>query len=442
MKRPTLLSLLALGAIALPSAAPSQTLHTSLKTESVDETYFHFSDLINSFQLNPLLFGTPISYLALGVGVVESLQGGCAQFDHWLVDLAANSFSLRLEAEALSRVMQGAAGAAAEFGANGFEHDGILQQLIPQITPCDMKPIMRLARMGGSIDAYAAHVGTAPYPKKTRRASFRLLRDIVIENDSSSAIELPVRITGEVFAARAWGWDPKKTFATADLTVSGTVAGQAFNDNAHTLAQTAIPETDSIDLVRRITVAPGRGRFVIHVDINAEAETVVQAKSAGIGGSLADSATAGVDFPDIEIGNFTGPNGTDLPPGVRIYDQSDGSSYADTRPWPGAPNLVFGYKLSRDTATNEIICTVALTNTGDGEAQDVRITGVILRNVVPPKQLPAVIGRLVPERPANRADRTFRFPASTGPKGAQTLLRLNGTRVGGTFGSSFRVVLP
>jgi hypothetical protein len=264
----------------------------------------------------------------------------------------------------------------------------------------------------------------------------------VVENTSSSPIELPISISGYVIAAEAFGWTPF-TYAKAKLRVHGTIGGQAFNEGAEVESSGIFPEERSIDVTRRITVAPGAGRYTIHIDISGEAETDVQAKSAGLFGALADSATAGVEFPNsIDIGNFTGPNGTPLPAGVLIYDSEDGSLYADTRVFPGAPNFKTTVTLSRDSQTNEVIANVTVTNLGPGEGQSVQLTGATLAGRGTTMSLPQFIGRLIPILPFGEATRTFRFPASVGARGTRTLLRVNGTWAGGTFGGSLRVTLP
>jgi|GEM_PF-2485621 len=433
------LSLTPLALLSLNKPAQAQCT-TTISVESIDETYFTYSDLLSSIVLNPILLPVHPA-LAQGVGLAEAIQSGCANIDFWSFRVSDGSFDFQFDT-GVPRI--GMAGF--DFGRDGVVLNGSPQNFFTQnldIGPCRPMPITRLIYMGGGVNVFAAHVGTAPYPRKIRKATYHTCRDIVVENNSNSPIELPVSISGSVIAAEAFGWT-ERTFAKAKLRVHGTIAGQGFDEKAEVESSGPVfPEEGNINVTRRIMVAPNTGRHTIRIDISGEAETDVQAKSAGLFGSLTDSVTAAVEFPNsIVIGNFTGSNGSPLPVGVRIYDAADGSLYADTRVFPGTPNLQTTVSLRRDTSTNEVIADVSVKNIGVGEALGVRVTEAALNNRPSSTSLPQSIGRLIPELPAGLAVRTFRFPAAVGTRGTRTTLRINGTRNGGSFGGTFRVTLP
>lgn len=296
---------------------------TELSIESRDELYFYTSDLLGAVQLNPVLLPVPV-LLQPAVGLIESLQSGCPSINLWGVNVtgnAPNSFK-----NVFSAVIPGIAGLAAEAASEGLSINGLNKSSSPTVSPCGM-PYQTIMHLGGSANLYVAHLGSGPYRKKIARAKFHTCRDMVIENNSTETIELPVKIQGSVFAAGSFALDDN-TFGHALLHVWGSIDSQPFDEITEVKAADIFPADGTIDIVRRFIVATGQGRYSIHLDVNAESLTEVQAKGGGLFGSVTASATAGVDFPhSIEIGRFTGKNGGLLPAGVRIYDANDQTSF-------------------------------------------------------------------------------------------------------------------
>jgi hypothetical protein len=95
--------------------------------------------------------------------------------------------------------------------------------------------------------------------------------------------------------------------------------------------------------------------------------------------------------------------------------------------------------LARDAVTNEIVASVAVTNTGGTAASNVVLTSILLGSSATITTLPIALGDIAPGATATAV---VRFPGTLGPPGMATVLRVVGTFADGTLGGSFRVVLP
>ena len=212
--------------------------------------------------------------------------------------------------------------------------NGIAQNLIPTVIPCNLSPITRssLFHFGGVIRAEAFHLLLAAYPRFIRRGQFSHCINVVIENGSSQPIELPIQIAGSLYGSQDFG-DQSKSFANGRLRVWGSVGNESFDRSVTNSIVNSIFEESTINEVVRMTVAPGTGRHTASITVFGMAELVLQAKSTGPFGFIGSKALAGIDFPNsIDVGMFTGPNGTPLPPGVKITDEETGVVYANTLP--------------------------------------------------------------------------------------------------------------
>lgn len=296
-----------------------------LSVEARDQS-FHYgtNDLINSIPIFP----SPIpAFVSNGIGLIEAYRSGCIDVQWW-------GFSLTFpDAEFNWRqVIRRAASAGFNFGRDGVTINGVRQLLSPTITSCEPILLAQLDYITGSADLYTFHVGTGPFPRKIRKAHFTTCRDLVIENNSQQVLEIPVHISGSVLAAESFG-DNDRTYGKAQLRMWGSVDGQSFSEGTPLIeSQSVIPVEASVNVTRRFVVAPGPGAYTIRIAIQAEAYAEVQAKSTGLFGFLSGAATAVVLFPEtIRIGYITGPNGSPLPRGVRIFDPDSSSFFADTR---------------------------------------------------------------------------------------------------------------
>lgn len=318
-------------ALGLGCLAPGRAqCTTSVEMESRDEIYFYDSDLLSAVQLNPILL-TVSPFLQPAVGLVESLQTGCATVNIFGFQVSGDpdhAFSFDF-----STTLSGVAGVAGEFGQNGISFNGAKQVLFPTISPCNRVPYQTITHLGGSGSLYVVHAGNGPYKKKITRAMFHTCRDVVVENPGAGPVELPVKVQGGVFAAGSFALDDF-TFGHARLHAWGQIGGSGFDETTDVRAADVVPVDGGIDVVRRFVIAPGSTRAVVHIEVSAEALVEVQAKGGGLFGLITASATAGVDFPNsIEIGRPTGPNGGPLPAGVRVQDERDpGTYYAMTAP--------------------------------------------------------------------------------------------------------------
>jgi hypothetical protein len=92
--------------------------------------------------------------------------------------------------------------------------------------------------------------------------------------------------------------------------------------------------------------------------------------------------------------------------------------------------------LSKVTGGYQMVVTV--TNTGNVTAPSVQLTGATLGSASS-TSIPESLGDIAS---GGSASVTLTFPASAGADGAGTVERLSGTYTGGSFGGSFRAVLP
>ncbi len=104
---------------------------------------------------------------------------------------------------------------------------------------------------------------------------------------------------------------------------------------------------------------------------------------------------------------------------------------------PQATALSVRHVLSRDAAANQLVATLTIANTGTSTAVNVRLTGAVLGS--PASSALPTLGSIPP---GGSTSVVVRFPGSAGAPGAATLLRVDGSYTGGTFGGSFRVTLP
>jgi hypothetical protein len=111
-------------------------------------------------------------------------------------------------------------------------------------------------------------------------------------------------------------------------------------------------------------------------------------------------------------------------------------SVANTAP----PSVVLTvvHSLSRNPVTNRVIANIMVTNSGTATATNAMLTNALLATAGPISDLPT-LGSIAPGATATAI---LRFPGTVGPPGARSILRVNGTYSGGTFGGSFRVILP
>jgi hypothetical protein len=94
--------------------------------------------------------------------------------------------------------------------------------------------------------------------------------------------------------------------------------------------------------------------------------------------------------------------------------------------------------LVRDPATNDIVASIQVTNTGSTTAFNVALSSALLGTTTPSVP-PPLIGPLAPGASANVI---IRFPASAGTPGTPGVLRLVLSYDGGSGGGSLRVVVP
>jgi len=422
-------------ALPVPCSAQSSGVPT-LTVDAYEERYnFTLTELIDTL---PIEFDL-LTRLRPGVAAAEAILEGCANFSLLSHTFTADDGSINVKADIFSVV-----GSIVNpiINGKGFNPK-------PEFGPCPSPVIERLTHVSGGISLYDFHVGTGLVRKKVRKATFTLSNRLVIEADSNVDLEVPVAVSGSVFAAESFG-DFFKQYGKAKLEMSGSIGGESFSpEPAEVESITTLPEQATISFSKRFLVPRGTGRRTIQISATGKAEVEIRAKSGGQFGQLAGAVTAGADFPgSFLIGAVTGPGGTPLPANVRIYDADTGAVYADTRVFLGNPNVQTTATLTRDTATNEVVAKVTFTNSGPGEARNMQITSATLNSKAASAAMPFLVGRLIPLgqllpiAPGPAPVVTLRFPASVGPPGTRTTLRINGTRAGGSFGGTFRVILP
>jgi len=105
---------------------------------------------------------------------------------------------------------------------------------------------------------------------------------------------------------------------------------------------------------------------------------------------------------------------------------------------PLPANLAVQPSLSRDPITNEVVASLAVSNTGGGTAGNVQFTAVLLNSTATSTALPN-LGSIAPGGSANTS---VRFPGGGFTSGSAAVLRVTGSYNGGSFTSTSRVTIP
>jgi hypothetical protein len=101
--------------------------------------------------------------------------------------------------------------------------------------------------------------------------------------------------------------------------------------------------------------------------------------------------------------------------------------------------LVVTKTLARDRATQQVLVTVAVANTGGTAAQNVQVTLAKINTTATITALPVSLGAI---GSGGVGYATLRFPANVGTSGAAAALTVGGTYTGGSFSGASRITLP
>ncbi len=105
----------------------------------------------------------------------------------------------------------------------------------------------------------------------------------------------------------------------------------------------------------------------------------------------------------------------------------------------GLPHLTASATLSRDALTQEVVASVAVTNSGTADASSVQLTRAFLGGKVPTTVLPVSVGTVA----AGSSVRvTLRFPSSVGAGGSSSVLSVGGVYPGYSFTTQQTLTLP
>lgn len=194
--------------------------------------------------------------------------------------------------------------------------------------PCTFGITEDLGVLRGNISLYSFAVGggsSGGFEVK-RRAIGELAFDDVLDVTSPrpQSLEMPLSISGSVFAAESFG-DPERNEGTASLSMSGSVAGTAVNEQVSVTSDSIFPAEGSINVARRIPVNVGTGSSAVSVHVLCRSEVISTAVSTGFFGSISGAVTAGADFPNsIHIGTLRTVGGGPLAPGTVVRLRSTG----------------------------------------------------------------------------------------------------------------------
>lgn len=221
--------------------------------------------------------------------------------------------------------------------------NGEADKFKPDYNPCDERPMLTLAHLGGDLSGTVTDFGVGVYPRRITEGKLHLCRNFVVENASGTSVELPLSVSGNIYFEGGIAADDavgRKNYAKAWLKITGSVGGESVSEKAELSAsgfELAGSPEKAINSTRRITVGSGSQTNEVHIDLNCEGYLEVQAHGSALLGFIGDSVSGQVQFPNsIEVGWPTGPNGSSIPAGVRIYDAEDGSVYVDTTAGPVA----------------------------------------------------------------------------------------------------------
>jgi hypothetical protein len=95
--------------------------------------------------------------------------------------------------------------------------------------------------------------------------------------------------------------------------------------------------------------------------------------------------------------------------------------------------------LTLNTATNQYVALLSVSNAGNATANSVTIAAAGLNGTATATKLPLSIGNVVP---GTSVAATVVFPASAGAPGSHGELTISETYTGGSAGSGLRVTLP
>jgi hypothetical protein len=241
-----------------------------------------------------------------------------------------------------------------------------------------------------------------------------------------------------------------------NLTNSTTGAGGTFTPwttinrlNPYSCTPPGCPLTPTL------TWAPPSG--IINGTPLSSAQLNAAATSTLISGWTGTGGTSGLPVTAPLAGTFTydPPAGTVLSPGAHTLNvtftptniitasTTAANAYKTNTISTGSVQITVG---SVTLITTETLSTIAggyqmvvtVQNTGNMTAPNVQLTGATL-GATSGATLPASLGDIAS---GGSASVTLTFPSSVGADGAAVIARLSGTYTGGTFGGSFRAVLP
>jgi len=227
-----------------------------------------------------------------------------------------------------------AAGDLMELLEDNFE----VESGIPSSFECTLSFHETLAHASGNANTYAFHAGGGGPVGQRVWGTIRFCDTVEIQSDQSATVELPVHVGATAFAAESFG-DPDATYGRARVCLSGSVGGQAVNGGCVEVeSESVIPVQGEIDEGQIFSLPVSPGTQTVVVDLTADVESKSQAKGTGLFGTIAGAGTAGITMPgSVRLGNFTGPGGGPLPPGLLIRSLSGGMTYANTRTGVGVP---------------------------------------------------------------------------------------------------------
>ena len=421
-----------------PSGAPR------IQISGRTEYYYKDSDILSSIAPFEVSVSAPFK-LALKLSDVIQLGCSASVGDIWgvkvKVDPGNGAPTVDFDAtSAYADIVD-----LADKGAAGeLTFNNVRQTLIPSLELEDCQPafVRPMMHLSGGASTYAVHFGTGPYPKQIVEATHELSRTFRIENSSNSPVVQTIRVAGSLLAAESFG-DDQENKATAVLTISGTIGNESFQLGDSIESVTIFPEQREVRAERTVIVAPGAGTFFVPVQIKASGRSISQAKSAGLIGAIAGSATSSVSFPgSFDVSSFGGPNGQALPTGVVVSDSASGRVFVDTRVYTGPPSIGAVATVKRDSISSDLVVTIDVRNSGVGDAGAVAIVTATLAGASSSTALPWRIGRLTPFGAASSARRSFVFPSTVGSRGQAAVLSIRGRHSAGSFGTDLRVVIP
>ena len=212
---------------------------------------------------------------------------------------------------------------------NGLDFSYSWWDYLQDIDICFFVGQSHITKTAGKVEAYLAGAGNTVY-EKTANYSMNYHDTLLVISSIPTIIELPMSVAATFVSGQTFA-NPAESEAVATAEITGTVQ----NESVH-VGKTVVWTGPNLGLVQQESVNDSKiaiipvmpGANVIMYDLKAK--LTAHSKLKPLGGLIpAGINTAVIANGHVTIGQFTGPNGSTLPSGLKIIGQNTGIKYSD-----------------------------------------------------------------------------------------------------------------